>query len=222
MQSCCIWAIRLPVFSPCLPNCVLLQYCLDRHKEKKGHLQGLYLCFICPMCGDLKHFPWWHETCPTRWRWKDEAQSKPNTESGVVPSGLLLIRLVLFEVETGLPLSPSSPTTTPGCFHGQGGMFKSSFKMWCRGWPFSSSRVKGSGHGHLLAMPTIPILTRAPGELPRNSAELQCVNISTVRFKLCYRNSKKPEASAKYVNHRERICSFLMDPFNDVLFNLRW
>lgn len=127
MQSCCIWATGLPVFSPCFPNCVLLQYCLDGHKEKKGHLQELYLCFICPTCGDLKHFPRWRETCPP-----GEDESKPNTESGVVPSGLLLIRLGLFEVETGFPPWPSSPPTPLGCFHGQGGMFKSSFKMWCR------------------------------------------------------------------------------------------
>lgn len=75
-------------------------------------------------------------------------------------------------------------------------------------------------HGHMLSMTTILILIRDPGRLPLNSAKLQCVNISAVRFETCDRNSK-PEASAKYVNHRERICSFLIDPFNDVLFNLR-
>ena len=59
------------------------------------------------------------------------------------------------------------------------------------------------------------------GELPLNSAKLRRRNISAARSEICARNSKKPKASAKYVNHQERICSFLTDPFNDVLFNLR-
>lgn len=59
------------------------------------------------------------------------------------------------------------------------------------------------------------------GVLPLNSAKLRCINISAVRFEICEKHSKKTKASAKYVNLRERICSFLIDPFNDVLFNLR-
>lgn len=57
-------------------------------------------------------------------------------------------------------------------------------------------------------------------QLPLNLTKY--MNISVVRFDICDPHSKKPKPSAEQVTHRQRICSFLFDPFNDVLFNLRW
>ena len=64
------------------------------------------------------------------------------------------------------------------------------------------------------------LLFGVPGE-PRNTAKLRCASISVVSFEVRDRNSKKPEASEKYVNHRKRICFFLVAPCPDASLNLK-
>lgn len=59
------------------------------------------------------------------------------------------------------------------------------------------------------------------GQLPLNPVKLQCINISAVRFEICDRNSRSKKL-LQNMSHRKRICSFLIDPFNDILFNFRW
>lgn len=88
-------------------------------------------------------------------------------------------------------------------------------------WPFSSSRVKDGYLGCLLPEPKTlpsPWLQESFLWIQQNCN----VNISAVRFEICDRNFQEARGFCKISESQGNICSFLIDPFNDVLFNLRW